>query len=85
MPTEAEFRLMSDRVTRTETLVGELHTRLLGNGQPGVIKELQDDVDVLKARQNYLAGISASVGTLIGATIPFGLKWLLSKAGIHLS
>lgn len=46
----------STQLTRVVTLVEDMHHRLFGNGQPGIVKEQNDRLDRLEAEKDRFSG-----------------------------
>jgi len=63
-----------DRVVmETASLKANMQS-LLGNGQPGIIKELQDDTENLKSWRDYIIGGGSFFMFLIGI-----FEWLIHR------
>lgn len=45
-----------ERIGRIEEKVSEMHRALLGNGQPGKIRQIEDDLEHLKNYRAHLEG-----------------------------
>lgn len=55
------FNDLCEQAALTQQMVADMHHRLFGNGQPGVIKEITDDISKLKGWQSKIIGFTAAV------------------------
>lgn len=55
------------RLARIEAIVEDMHHRLFGNGQPGEVQTIKDDVSSLKSSRSWVKGGIAVLGFLVGA------------------
>lgn len=55
-----------DLLVRTATLVEEMHDLLLGNGQPGKITVMENDINHLLRYKSWIQGIFAAVWVVVG-------------------
>lgn len=53
---------------------------LLGNGKPGLIKEMRDDIDSLKESRSHMRGYVAGLGGAL-AVLEFVYHYLMHKLG----
>lgn len=51
---------------------------LVGNGQPGLIQKMRDDIEGLKTARNYIIGFGAGLTFVEGA-----YHYLLNKIGLR--
>lgn len=54
---------------------------LLGNGKPGLVKEMRDDVEDLKDSRSHMRGYLAGLGAAL-AVAEFVYHYLMHKAGL---
>jgi hypothetical protein len=54
-----------ERLTRIETIVTNLQTRLLGNGQPGELQKLDDRMRILEDGRSRVLGVLAAVSFVV--------------------
>lgn len=57
-----QFQEMLERQVRIETIVTEMDHKLFGNGQPGVLKLLDDRVKDLEGWKKWVVGLAAGGG-----------------------
>lgn len=77
---------MAVKVTRIETLMEDMHTRLFGNGQPGELAKIatrmdkqDDEIDALKETKAHAKGVMWAFGALFTALGGSQLWHLFSK------
>ncbi len=63
----AEKKTLEVEVAETRIMVQQLHERLLGNGQKGVIQMHDEDLDSLKAWKNKAGGALGVVSFFVAA------------------
>lgn len=51
-----QYTELRDAVIYTKTKTEEMYKRLFGNGQIGVIKEIENRIDVLEDSRSFLSG-----------------------------
>lgn len=68
------LKILTDISSRLGTIESHLET-LVGNGQPGLIKEMRDDIDSLKNTRTY------GIGFLAGGELV--LHYVLHRLGIR--
>lgn len=68
----------AERLARIETLCEDMHTRLFGDGRPGVLESLDERVDHLERTEAKAKGalgvISALVTALFGTLVTHMVK-----------
>ncbi len=64
----------AQQITRTMTIVEEMHTRLFGNGQPGELDKLgkrletlDGEIETLKETRAHVKGVIWTIGVLFTA------------------
>jgi hypothetical protein len=65
MSNDELLQIISEQSRAIGRIEGHLE-KLVGNGQPGLIKELQNDVDSLKDSRSHMRGYLAGVTGVIG-------------------
>lgn len=65
---------MASRLARVETMVEEIHHRLLGNGQPGEIDKMKEDISSLKSSRTWVKGVATALGVIITGDLGVHLK-----------
>jgi len=69
---------IEDRLTQMETVLYALHAQLLGNGQPGVVQKLSDDIKDLQAFKNRIGG-GMELLSMIHILVIAAIGWLFTK------
>ena len=57
---------MAVKVGNIETTVTDMHNRLFGNGQPGVIQVHDQAIGGLKTWKSYITGAVAALSFIVG-------------------
>lgn len=73
-----------ERIAVMEQILCDLHTELIGNGQPGQLTKINSRLGILEHWQSRLQGVMlfvAGVGTLVGAFA--GIMAIINAFKIH--
>lgn len=68
----------NERLARIEAILERMERELFGNGQPGLLKEMRDDLDDLMDSRAKVRGALAIIGTSItalGSTLIAHMRW----------
>lgn len=67
----------AERLARIEILCETMNHRLFGNGQPGELDRMKDDISSLKASRVWVKGIMSTLGFIVGGDSVAHIKgWL---------
>jgi hypothetical protein len=62
------------KIAKIEVMTEEIYHRLFGNGQPGELDKLKEDVSSLQASRSWIKGVGAALGMLLTGDIGMHIK-----------
>ena len=73
------IEIMVESMIPVKTTVESMDKRLFGNGQPGIIKNLRDDIDSLKVYRTYAKIAGAVITTTFTGMIAVFMEHVAGK------